>query len=248
MRTPTPLRPEPVGWVKGIIPSLVRDEVPLKVEVDANPEFGHLAVSLSPGKKILCESGAMSAMDVDVQSEVQMMGGFIPALMRKLLAGESLMAGVYSSSREGARIFLAPGIPGEVREYDLSGRSLMMTAGSYLACEEGVTLGTRFGGLQAIFSGEGMFFIEATGNGRLWFNSYGAIIEKDIDGTFVVDTGHLVAWEPGLTWNIGKVGNWFSTFFSGEGLVMKFEGRGKIWLQTRSLDSIASWLSGYCIG
>ena len=37
------------------------------------------------------------------------------------------------------------------------------------------------------------------------------------------------------------------TLFSGEGLVMRFQGRGKIFLQTRQLPALAGWLTPYCV-
>mgnify|MGYP003710175491 FL=1 len=39
------------------------------------------------------------------------------------------------------------------------------------------------------------------------------------------------------------MGNLKSTFLSGEGLVIKFQGNGKVWVQTRTLDGLASWLT-----
>jgi uncharacterized protein (TIGR00266 family) len=218
----------------------------MQVEVASNPDFGHLAITLDPEQSIICESGAMAAMDSDLDMDTKMMGGFLPALWRKMVAGESLLSGVYTSKRQGSRLWLSPPIPGAIVAYQMDGKTLMLTSGSFLACESGVHLGTKFGGLRAMFSGEGMFFIEASGSGKLWFNSYGSIIEKEVDGDFIVDTGHVVAWEPSLQWTITGMGNLFSTLFSGEGLVIKYSGRGKVWLQSRSMSGLASWLSGYC--
>lgn len=218
----------------------------MSVEVVSNPDFGHLEVTLDQGQSIICESGAMAAMDSDLKLDTKMMGGFLPALWRKMVAGESLLSGVYTAQRAGSRLWLSPAIPGQVVAYSLAGRSLLLTSGSFLACEEGVQLGTKFGGFKAMFSGEGMFFIEASGNGTLWFNSYGSIVERQVEGELIVDTGHVVAWEPGLSWTVTGMGNLFSTLFSGEGLVLKFSGNGKVWLQTRSVNGLASWLAGYC--
>ncbi|MBT9583701.1 TIGR00266 family protein [bacterium] len=218
----------------------------MQVEVASNPDFGHLEIVLDQGQSIICESGAMAAMDSDLQLDTKMMGGFLPALWRKMVAGESLLSGVYTSNRAGSRLWLSPAIPGAVIAYKMEGQPLLLTSGSFLACDSGIQLGTRFGGLRAMFSGEGMFFIEASGSGTLWFNSYGSVIEKEIDGELIVDTGHVVAWEPTLTWTVTGMGNLFSTIFSGEGLVLKFTGRGKVWLQTRSMSGLAAWLAGYC--
>ena len=77
----------------------------------------------------------------------------------------------------------------------------------------------------------------------MFFNSFGGIIEKEINGEFIVDTGHVVGFEPTLNYKISGMGNWKSTMLSGEGLVMTFNGTGKIYLQTRTIDGIASWLT-----
>ena len=60
------------------------------------------------------------------------------------------------------------------------------------------------------------------------------------------ETGESLAWEAEIL--IGGMGGLKSTLFSGEGLVMKFSGRGKIYLQTRTLGGMAGWLSPYCRG
>ena len=74
----------------------------------------------------------------------------------------------------------------------------------------------------------------------MWFNSYGAIIEIDVDGDYVVDTGYIVAFQEGLDYSITKVGGFKSLFFSGEGLVCRFSGKGKVWIQTRQVPAL-SW-------
>ncbi len=220
----------------------------MEKELAGNPDFGHIKFRLNAGDKVLVEAGAMSMMDSDVQVESRMMGGFVPALMRKLLAGETLMVGEYSTQGNNQRLSISPSIPGQVCHRALSGETLMFQAGAFLACTPGVTISTVFGGLKAIFSGEGMFFLQVTGNGDLYYNAYGSIVEKEVDGEFIVDTGHVVGWEPKLDWEIAGMGNLMSTIFSGEGLVLKFRGNGKVWLQTRSMGGLSSWLSGYCIG
>lgn len=220
----------------------------MQTEIVGNPDFGHLKMVLDRGDSVYVESGAMSAMDDDIKVEVKMLGGVVPAVARKLLAGESLLVGKYSSNGTAQRLNISPAIPGQVMHRKLQGETYLMQAGSFMACTDGVNLGTVFGGLKAIFSGEGMFFLKVSGSGDLWYNSYGSIVEKELNGSeLIIDTGHIVAWEPTLNWQIQGMGNLMSTFFSGEGLVMKFSGTGKVWMQTRSLGGLANWLRGYCI-
>lgn len=220
----------------------------MQTEIVGNPDFGYLKMVLDRGDSVFVESGAMAAMDDDIRVDIKMLGGFIPAVARKFLAGESLLVGKYSSGGASQRLTISPAIPGQVMYKKLQGETYLMQAGSFMACTEGVTLGTVFGGLKAIFSGEGMFFLKVGGSGDLWYNSYGSIVEKELNGSeLIVDTGHVVAWEPTLRWQIQGMGNLMSTVFSGEGLVIKFSGTGKVWLQTRSLGGLANWLRGYCI-
>jgi uncharacterized protein (TIGR00266 family) len=121
-----------------------------------------------------------------------------------------------------------------------------LTAGAYLASTTGIQVSPKFGGFRALFSGEGAFVLEVSGEGELFFNAYGGIVEKTIDGEFVVDTGHVVAWEPTLAYRITGMGGLKQTLFSGEGLVMRFTGQGKLWVQSRHMGGLAGWLRPYC--
>ena len=172
-------------------------------------------------------------------------GGFFKALIRRLVANESLFVAEYSHPAIGSVTF-SPSVPGSVAHRRLEGDSLILTAGSYMASTPGITLKTRFGGLRSIFSGEGAFLIECSGTGDLFYNAYGALVEKEIDGSLTVDTGYVVAWEPGLSYTIRGMGNLKSTLLSGEGLAMNFSGAGKVYLQTRTMGGIAGWLTPFC--
>ena len=105
--------------------------------------------------------------------------------------------------------------------------------------QEGQTADRQFDGLadlgKALFSGESVFWVKCSGQGDLFLSSFGAIYEVDIDGTYVVDSGHIVAFEDTLTFRVGKLGDsWLRTFLSGEGLVCHFSGRGKLYCQSHN--------------
>jgi uncharacterized protein (TIGR00266 family) len=217
----------------------------MKHEILGNPDYGDLKVQLDTGESIWSESGAMSRMSRHLEVSTRMVGGLVKAVVRKLVGGESLLVAEYRAARPGFACF-SPAIPGTVLHRRMAGDSFYLTKGSFLACTPGMELRTRFGGLKAFFSGEGAFFIEAVGQGDLFYNAYGGVIEKRIEGAYTVDTGHLVAWEPTLEYSIGGMGGLKQTVFSGEGLVMKFRGQGKIYLQTRHLAGMAGWLAGFC--
>lgn len=214
--------------------------------IAGNPDYGEVQFQLAPGESVTVESGAMSRMSHLLELRTHLMGGILPALARKLLGGESFFLARYSGP-SGGELAIAPALPGTVVQHALDARGIRLTAGSFLAASDGVTVKTRFGGLRALFSGEGAFVLDCSGSGELFFNGYGAIVEQELDGELVVDTGHVVAWESSLDYKIGGMGGLKQTLFSGEGLVMRFKGRGRIWLQTRTLRSTAGWITPYLL-
>ncbi len=216
----------------------------MRLQIEGNPDYGHLRVGLTPGESFLAEGGSMTWMDTRVDVRARLLGGFLRALVRKVTGGESLFVGEYAAARGGEAVF-SPSRPGMVVQRTMNGDSITLTAGSFFACTPGIDLRTKFGGLRSLFSGEGLFFMECSGAGELFFNSFGGIVEKEIDGSFIVDTSHVVAWEPGLSYSIRGMGGIKSTLLSGEGLVMEFSGRGKLYLQTRTATGVASWLTPF---
>lgn len=219
----------------------------MQFELRGNPDYGQLHATLAAGERLRAESGAMSWMSAGLEARSRVLGGILPALARKFLGGESFFVGEYGGS-SGGTLALSPAVPGTVLHRRMDGGSFHLTAGCFLACGDGLSLSTRFGGLRAFFNREGAFFLDVSGTGDLFFHAYGAVHEKTVDGELVVDTGHLVAWEPTLDYEIRGMGGFKSTFLSGEGLTMRFRGRGKLWVQTRYLASTAGWLTPFCVG
>ena len=80
---------------------------------------------------------------------------------------------------------------------------------------------TKWGGAKTFFSGEGLFLLRCTGSGDMLVSSYGAIEQRALGAGEVlkIDTGHIVAFDEGIGYEVDKVGGWKSTLLSGEGLV-----------------------------
>jgi uncharacterized protein (TIGR00266 family) len=96
--------------------------------------------------------------------------------------------------------------------------------------------------VKGFFSGESLFLIRCSGTGDLWFNTFGAILIVEVKDNHVVDTGHVVAFTDGLQYDVSRVGGYKSLFFSGEGLVCRFRGEGKVWIQTRQVPAFSGWI------
>ncbi len=215
----------------------------MNFEIVCKPDYAAVRVQLSPGEKIVTEAGAMMSMSTNLEMETNMRGGLGAALKRKMMGGESLFQNTYTCKDGEGRIEIAPSTPGDLVHLELDGSSpVILQSGAYVASTEGIELDSKWGGAKTFFGGEGLFMLEAKGQGHLFFGSYGAIHEVDVDGGYVVDTGHIVGFERSLDFDVRTVGDLRTSIFSGEGLVCEFRGRGKLWIQTRAGQSMAEFL------
>ncbi len=212
------------------------------------PSYSLLGVKLTAGEEILVEAGSMVCMSADmkISTKLSATGGFIKAvisaILRKFLGGETMFINVFTAGDKGGNILIAPALSGDILHFPMKGKGLMIQASSFLAADPKIKVKLKFGGLKSLFGGEGLFLLRAEGEGDLFVNAYGGIKEIDIDSNFVVDTGHIVAFEESLSFKVKKVGGWKSTFLSGEGLVTEFSGKGKLYIQTRNVGALVSWL------
>jgi uncharacterized protein (TIGR00266 family) len=218
------------------------------------PSFSMLQLALAPGEVVIAEAGAMVARSSNLQMEVKLNAGknagffgklkaIMIALLRKLIGGETFFVNHFSSP-QGGFVWLAPSLSGGIRHIPLQNSTMMFSAGSYLASSGDIDLKMRWGGLRAILSKEGAFFVEALGTGEVWVTSYGAIEEVYCNGSYIVDNGHIVGFDSNLTFNIKSAGGGLLGFMaSGEGLVCEFQGQGRILIQTRNTSSLVSWLT-----
>jgi uncharacterized protein (TIGR00266 family) len=218
------------------------------------PSFSMLQLALAPGEIVIAEAGSMVARSSNIQMEVKLNAGknagffgklkaIMIALLRKVIGGETFFVNHFSSP-QGGFVWLAPSLSGGIKHIPLQNSTMMFSAGSYLASSGDIDLKMRWGGLRAILSKEGAFFVEARGTGEVWITSYGAIEEVYCNGSYIVDNGHIVGFDSNLTFNIKSAGGGLLGFMaSGEGLVCEFQGQGRILIQTRNTSSLVSWLT-----
>ncbi|MEM6532784.1 MAG: TIGR00266 family protein [Myxococcota bacterium] len=217
----------------------------MKHEIIDSPDFGMLRVDFdASGETVVCEAGAMVAMSADVQMKTSMRGGLMAAAKRKLLGGESIFQNTFTATGPGQNVYIAPPPEGDIRTRTLeAGEEFYLQSGAYLAhVGDQMVLDTKWGGMKSFFGGVGFFMLKVVGPGELYYTSYGAIHEVDINGSYTCDTGHIVGFSTGLTYNIRKFGGFKGLFFSGEGLICEFSGTGKLYLQTRNAGALAAFL------
>lgn len=217
----------------------------MEAKIEGAPSFAHVHLTLDPGERIVAEADAMATMDPDLSMVARTNGGFLPAVAKKLFGGESFFVNHFENSTDRPlSLVLTQGTPGELRRIDLDGRAgVCLQPGAYLASTPGLRLGVQWAGFASGIGREGFFKLRVTGAGTLWYGAYGGLVDHQVEGQYIVDTSHLVAYEPHLKLKVQFAGGLFSSVFGGEGLVTRVEGFGKIVLQSRSLPGLAGWLN-----
>ncbi|MDA0832984.1 MAG: TIGR00266 family protein [Planctomycetota bacterium] len=216
----------------------------MDVEIRNRPSFANMLVSLDPDDSIIAEADAMASMSADVQMSTRWNGGMMRAIARRILGGESLFVNEFTAESAGEVVLTQP-FPGDIVCLELKGNTMYLQPGAFIACEPGVTLGVGWAGVRSFISGEGLFRLKVSGHGRIWFGAYGAIFTREVEGEYIVDTGHLVAYEPTVAIRVGLAGGIFSSFFSGEGVITRVKGQGKIYMQSRSFGGLAAWTNAH---
>jgi uncharacterized protein (TIGR00266 family) len=216
-------------------------------EILHQPAFALAVVRLGAEQSILAEAGAMVSMSANVELQSQMKGGLMGALKRAA-GGESAFVSTFTARGGPGEVTLAPGSPGDIAGIELSNQLFYVQSSSYLAGDAGLVVDTRWGGAKSFFGGEGLFVLQVSGAGLLLVSSFGAIHRKRLAAgeRYVVDTGHLVAWEGTTNYTLRKAAaGFFRSMVSGEGVVAEFTGPGEILIQTRNLAAFAGLMKPF---
>lgn len=91
------------------------------------------------------------------------------------------------------------------------------------------------------FGGEGFILQKLEGDGKAFIHAGGTVVKKTLqDETLRVDTGCIVAFTEGITYDIERAGGLKSMFFGGEGLFLAtLSGRGSVLLQSLPFSRLA---------
>jgi uncharacterized protein (TIGR00266 family) len=201
-----------------------------------------LTIQLAIGCPLVAKPGSMIAMSPTVS-----LRGQVKFSVKKMVIGGDMGQSTFTGPGE---ILLAPHSLGDITSIRLNGGdepAWSVGRDAFLAHTQGVIKDYKRQGLtKAMFSGEGMFVYKMSGKGLLWITSFGAIIRKDLaeDEKYVVDNGHLIAWNTKYVIERAASGGIISGMVSAEGLVCRFTGPGTVFIQTRNVRNFAAFLGG----
>lgn len=229
-------------------------------------ELQFLEIELDPGESAIAEAGAMVWKDGSVGMSTVFgdgtgqQAGFMDKLMgagKRILTGESLFMTVFTHEGQGkARVAFGaptPGIILPIKLSDYQGR-LICQKDSFLAAARGVAVGIHFQRriLTGLFGGEGFIMQKLEGNGWVFVQMGGMVIERTLaPGEEVhVDTGCVAAMTEGIEFDLVTVGGGVkSWFFAGEGLFFaRLRGPGKVWIQSLPFSRLAGRMMASAMG
>ena len=216
-----------------------------------------LIVQLEKGEKIFAESDSMLAMQDGITIRGEARGGVLASIGRAITSGEDLFQQTLTATKD-AVVMLSPSLPGDIKILQLEhNKGYYLNDYAFFAAEDGINLETRRNQTlgSAIFSGDGFFVLHASGQGHLVINGLGSIEEIEIStegGDLIVDNGHLLAWDEGITYatemvnassGAGFLSRAVNSLTSGEGVVMRLKGNGKIYIATRNLGNFGKFVN-----
>lgn len=215
-----------------------------------------LHVSLAQGEKIYCESDAMVMMEAALELKGKVTGGIGAALMRRFANGESFFQQHIEAVRGAGDCLLSPKLPGAMQVLDVGQRQYLLSDGAFVAASDGVDLKVRTQNLgNALFAQSGGFFItETAGSGQVAVSGFGSISQLEVTPgrDVVIDNSHVVCWDSTLRYEIsvatstsgGFLSNLVNSQTSGEGMVLRFSGQGKILVCSRNRAAFLQWTKG----
>ena len=228
-------------------------EVDYKIYGD---DMQFVELELDPMEAAIAEAGGMMYMDDGIEMETifgdgsAQNSGFFGALVgagKRLLTGESLFMTVFQNRGVGKkRVAFGAPYPGKIIPVNLAqiGGELVAQKDAFLCAAKGVSVGIAFNKKigAGLFGGEGFIMERLQGDGWAFIHAGGTIIQRELapEELLRVDTGCIVAFQPGVDFDIQYVGKIKSALFGGEGLFFAtLRGPGRVWLQSLPFSRMA---------
>ncbi|MGK7932681.1 MAG: TIGR00266 family protein [Microcystaceae cyanobacterium] len=202
------------------------------------PDSSIVRLLLDTNEEITVQAGAMISMSNGAEVNTTMRRGSQKKgkdEITPVIGGDSLFLTTFKATTDHCEIILSPTLLGDLLVYELTKYKLVVQSTAFLACPSAVDLFVGFRGFKAFLDKESLFWLSVTGKGKVILQSFGAIYEVMVDGDYMVDMAHLVAFENSLDFTISKLNKGgLGTFFHKEKQVCRFHGQGKVFCQTHN--------------
>jgi len=206
-----------------------------------------LDIQLNNSETITAEAGAMVYMqgDIEVKTKTREGGGFLRKLKVSVLGSQSFFVNNYIANMDGCSMGLTGGPIGDIVKMEINPENgLIVHSGAYIASTSDVILDTQWQGFTKGLFGSELFMLKTTGSGNIFVNSFGAIVQKQLqkDETMIIDNHHIVALSENSNYTVKKFGGLKSTLLGGQGLVTEITGPGSVYFQTKNVKDFVEYL------
>ncbi len=206
-----------------------------------------LEIQLNNEEQVTAEAGAMVYLkgNIEVKTASRSGSGFFNKLKVAAMGNQSFFVNNYIAHEDNCFIGLTGPPIGDVVRMSINATSgLIVQSGSYIASSMGVILDTQWQGFKKGIFGSGLFMLKAGGEGDLFVNAFGGIIQKDLQDNdkIILDNHHLVALSENSNYRIMEFGGLKTTLLGGEGLVTEITGPGSVYFQTKNIKGFVDYL------
>lgn len=223
----------------------------MEYTIQHRPVFSILEIRLDEAEVAVAQPNSMLSMTSGItlrakagRSGAAGSGGVLGG-MKSMLGGENFFTAEFWAKRDGQVLTLAPDSYGDILTIPLAGAGgFYLTRGSYLCNVGNCELRIKYGGVKGWMAKTGIFLLHAAGEGTVFCQTYGAIVERDLaaDESFYVDNKFVVAFADTISYQLVKATETVKdSLLSGEGLINKFTGPGKLYYQSRGKPAEAWW-------
>lgn len=214
-----------------------------------------LRVRLRQGESCFCQIGCTVMMDTTLDMRAKVKGNVTKSMFRRIVSKTSFFFQNIEAARGSGECLVAPTLPGSLRILDVGETQYFISDGSFLAASSEARLASTTQGLdKALFSRTGgVFILETEAFGQVVVSGYGSLYEVDMvpGHELIIHNAHVVAWQQTLDFAIsisttqdGLLSNIVNTMMTGEGVVLRFSGYGKIILCSRNRHAFVEWVKG----
>lgn len=200
--------------------------------IEGRPDSAFLNIRIPKSETVKAEASSITIIDSNIQ---------VSRRVDRSITGKNLTIKEFTADDGPGEIGVSPNAPGDILHQFMTGAALFIKSSAYLASSANIEIEANPDTIKEFSSKSSLAIIKCYGKGDLWFNSYGAAIEIEVNGEYIVDLDKIVAWTDGLEYKPTSIEGYQSLFFPKNGVTCQFSGEGKLWVQTRSDNALSFW-------
>ena len=199
--------------------------------------MGLIQFTMNKGEKITAEAAAMVFIKGNIETETKMRkGGFFKSLKAAAFGGESFFINEFIAQEDNCKLGLTGNMLGDIEVINVD-EEYIVQSGSFVGSTSEITLDTKWQGFTKGIFGSNLFMLKTVGRGDMFVNAWGGIIKTKLETgeKMILDNYQLVALSSTADYRVTKHGNFKTTLFGGEALVIEITGPGTVYIQTKNI-------------